>query len=113
MQYSAQLSTSADGNISLTLSRPLEDRLSVPVFSCSGTITPAAYEGKLKFKASSLSKNFNIFSVNDQTLYEFVHRTARPLFTGLLNFLYEIPASSCQSIMDELENYGILELLLK
>ncbi len=112
--YTIHLDSHESGNILLTISTPIESRGTVPVFTCSGTITPAAYPStRLKFKTHELIKNFNIFSVNDQSLYDFVHRTARPLFTGLLNFLYEIPASSFQSIMDDLEEYGILEMILK
>lgn len=113
LDFSLQLDSSSDGKVFLAISCPVGDRASVSVCTCTGTVVPSAYEGNLKFKAGALSKNFNIFSVNDQTLYDFVHRTAKPLFTGLLNFLYEIPASSCQSIMDELEHTGILDLILK
>ena len=112
-EYTLDLSTSSDGSIVLSLSRPMGDLPSVPVFSCTGSVVPSAYDGILSFDTSELSGNFNIFSVNDQSLYDFVHRNGWTLFDGLLNFLYELPASSCQSIMDELENHGILELILK
>ena len=112
-EIALDFTSSEDGSIRLTLSRPFGEEAAARVFECTGTLTPASYEGTLKFKASKLSKNFNIFAVNESSLYDFMHRSARPLFDGLLNFLYELPASSCQSIMDALEDSGILGLILK
>ena len=54
----------------------------------------------------------NIFSVNDVTLKEFVGQVLRPAFEGLLPFLVEMPASSCQVIMDDLTEAGVLSVLL-
>jgi len=34
------------------------------------------------------------------------------MLVGLLRFLVGIPASACQTLMDELENLGILNLVL-
>ena len=43
---------------------------------------------------------------------DFVHKIGRPLFFGILNFLNEVPARACQSVMDDLEDYGVLDMVL-
>ncbi len=83
------------------------------VFSCEGNIVPAQRQEPPAYTYEELIKRFNIFSLNDQSLHELVSVVDRPLAAGLINFLYELPVSSCQSIMDDLEDGGIIQLLLK
>ena len=64
------------------------------------------------FSVEELTSHLNIFSVNDKTVSDFSRQIRRPLISGILNFLDVIPASACQSIMDDLEEYGLLNLLL-
>ena len=42
---------------------------------------------------------------------EFIRRIRRPLFLGLLDFLNEVPPGACRNIMDDLEDYGVLNML--
>ena len=59
-----------------------------------------------------MAHSVNILSINDVTLRELITHVARPVFQGLLRFLVEVPASACQSLMDDLEDMGLLGLLL-
>ena len=82
------------------------------VLTCTGTVIPTEPQFVPDYKASELTRNINIFSVNDKTVSEFSQKIRRPLITGILNFLEEVPAGACQSVMDDLEEYGFLNLLL-
>ena len=42
-----------------------------------------------------------------------VDRVRNPILKGLMDFVYAIPVSSCQSILDTLEEYGFLQVLLQ
>ena len=84
-----------------------------PALTCSGSFVPVAAESVPRFTHDELVQHFNVFSVNDQSLYDFVHRIARPMVLGLLDFLYELPPRACQSVMDDLEDSGILDMIMK
>ena len=81
------------------------------MFTCSGTCTPALPSFIPNYKAADLIKYTSVFSINDDTLTDFVHAIRRPLFLGILDFLNELPPRACQSVMDDLENYGILDMI--
>ena len=59
-----------------------------------------------------METTYNLFGLNEDTLRSLVNAVDKPLLKGLIDFLYELPASSCQSIMDDLEEYGILATAL-
>ena len=85
---------------------------SVCILRCSGTLIPVEPQIVPAYNTSDLTRHFNVFSVNDKTVSEFSQKIRRPLITGILNFLDEVPASACQSVMDDMEEYGLLNLLL-
>ena len=106
-----QGSTSADGKAELSLS--FADRPEAgTVFSCRGTVTPAVREEPLAYVREELVAEHNIFTLDYSVQYEFIDKVKRSLALGLIDFLYELPVSSCQSIMDDLEDYGILQTTL-
>lgn len=53
----------------------------------------------------------NIFSVNDESLKEFVNDVASPFVTGMIPLLLHMPLSSYQTLFGLLEQYGVLDLL--
>ena len=53
----------------------------------------------------------NIFSVNDESLKEFVSEVASPFVTGMIPLLLHMPLSSYQTLFGLMEQYGILDLL--
>lgn len=62
------------------------------------------------FTADDLS-GYPVLTSNDVTLAAFLQRIAQPLITGLWPLLVEIPASSFQTLMNALEDSGILGVL--
>ncbi len=59
-----------------------------------------------------LQAGTDILRTNDVTLAEFVSRILRPTTLGLIHFLSGIPASACQSLMNDLSDTGVLDILL-
>lgn len=105
--------STADGNISLTLSVQVEeDGPLSDVFSCTGTVVPAVPSGVPGYTRDDFVSFLSIFNVSDSSKDDFIHRVRRPLFLGILNFLNELPAGACQSVMDDLEDYGVLDMVL-
>ena len=82
------------------------------VLICSGSIVPVAPGTVPEYSTAELTRHLNVFSVNDKTVSEFSGKIRRPLITGILNLLDEMPASACQSVMDDLEEYGLVNILL-
>ena len=111
--YHVTGSTTAAGEITLSLTRKEEGASQDPVFTIRGTVVPKEYTGTLAYVTEEMETTYNIFGLNEQTLHSFVSAVDRPLLKGMIDFLYELPASSCQSIMDDLENYGFIQTLLK
>ena len=124
--FNAMLTTEADGAMTLDISLPSKEASSASTtapaeevadasavaLSIRGRMTPRPEDPAPWFEVGELIQHLNIFSVNDVTLNEFVHRIARSFATGMLNFLVEVPASACQSVMDDLTDYGVLSVIL-
>ena len=105
--------STAGGDLSLTLSEPVEENgTEMEVFSCSGTIIPVSTSLVPDYSFDDFRSTLAVFNVNDDLMNDFVRRIRRPLFFGILNFLNELPARACQSVMDDLENYGVLDMVL-
>ena len=105
--------TTESGNISLVLSHPVREKgESVSVLTCYGTIRPAAVSTVPRYVGIRTDSFQKVFQVDDQSIADFVQRIVRPMFFGLLDFVYELPARGCQSVMDDLEDYGVLDMLL-
>ncbi len=110
--FSVESQCTANGSFSLGFSSPIRKENGPEEFlSCYGSVVPVAPVSVPDYHAEELIQYTNIFSVNDRTLAEFVNTVDRPLFMGLLDFLNELPASGCQSVMDDLEDYGILDMI--
>lgn len=103
--------TAENGEVSLSLLRAEEEGNPL-VFAVSGTVVPAEYSGSLSYVTEGMETAYNLFGLNEDTLRSLVNAVDKPLLKGLIDFLYELPASSCQSIMDDLESFGLVQVLL-
>ena len=109
-RFQMEGATTADGQTELTLT--LTDRPELgPVFSVTGTVTAHPYQGEMWFLIGDIVTDYNLFALNDQTLNSLRSQVVPALIQELPDFLYEIPASACRSILDTLERYGMLELV--
>lgn len=80
-----------------------------PMLTVTGKVT-ATQLPVPAYEATELT-GLNIFSVNDESLSEFVKGVFEPFMTGFLPILVELPASSYNSIFELLNQYGVLDLL--
>ena len=102
--------TTADGQVNLSLTEA--DRPETgPVFSVTGTVTASPYQGEMWYYIGDIITDYDLFALKDQTLNELRGEVIPGLIEYLPDFLYEIPASSCRSIIDLLERYGMLNLI--
>ena len=54
----------------------------------------------------------NIFCVNDENINQLFSQILHSALRGLLAFGAEVPATSFQSVLDDLTDYGIIDLFL-
>lgn len=101
-----------NGNFQLETYRSFDDKGGGPLFVCSGSVTPAEYNGEMEYNYDELSSHPALFVTSYGELSDLMNRISKPVMKGMLDFLYEMPVSSCQSIMDDLENYQVLELIM-
>ena len=105
-------STDADGKVALALS--FADRPEAgEVFRMEGTVVPVERANAPDYGKAEVETDYNILTLDFSIQHDFIDSVKRTAFFGLLDFLYELPVSSCQSIMDDLESYGILQTALK
>ena len=105
-------STKEDGRVHFALAFADGDGKD-EVFFCEGTITPAVYETPMEYSWEELATEYNILNLSYAAQGEMIDAIKRPLVLGMIDFLYELPASACQSIMDDLEDSGILRTMLQ
>ncbi len=113
LRLQGTLESGADGRLSLSVKNPagspgaaggMEIRV-------SGEIVPAALEKKA-MSSAEFESAVDILRVNDVTLSEWVSGVLRPsLLLNLLDFLAAVPASTYQTVMNDLTESGVLTTL--
>ena len=56
--------------------------------------------------------NFNFFSFSEYALSIFKSIVTKPLIKGMLDFVAEAPTASVQSLLDDLTDAGILNMMM-
>ena len=104
--------TGADGNVNLSLTNP--DRPEAgPAFTCTGSFIRVPYEGKLEYMIGDIITDYDLFALTDQTLGELRAEMVPAMMEILPDFVYEIPAHGVQSLLDTLEQYGLLQVAIQ
>ena len=112
-EFSFLLDGTVAGDGQVRVSLRFEDRPeSSPVFACEGRITPSAHPEPMNYLWQELNTEYNILNLSYDAQRALIDTVKKPLLLGMIDFLYEVPASSCQSIMDDLENSGVLKMVL-
>jgi len=104
----------ADGSLSVGVYKPLVEDGADPVeiARVEGVIQETDPLSMPLYKPGSWMYKRNIFSLNDESMSEFVKNVTEPLVRGALGFLTEVPVSFCQSLLDDLSDSGILGMVL-
>ena len=103
--------TGADGAMKLTLSNP-ETPEAEPVLTMTGQFTPASYGGPLEYYIGDIITDYSLFDLTDDTLAELVETVFPAVMDKAPDFIYAIPTHSVQSILDTLEKYRLLQVLM-
>ena len=104
--------TGSDGAVKLTLSSP-DKPDAEPVFTVTGQFTPASYDGPLDYYIGDIITDYSLFDLTDDTLAELVDTVFPAVMEQVPDFVYAIPIHSVQSILDTLEKYRLLQVLIK
>ena len=101
-----------DGSVKLTLSNP-DKPDAEPVFTVTGQFTPVSYGGPLEYMIGDIITDYSLFDLTDDTLAELVETVFPAVMDKVPDFVYAIPIHSVQSILDTLEKYRLLQVLIK
>ncbi len=113
--YSFQIqgNTKEDGAVSVSFCKPFsEDKEPVPILSVGGSLQAVEAASVPRFSKKLVDQSFNLFSFNENRLASFEAAIIRPLVKGVLRFVAEAPAVACQSFLDDLNDMGLLDVLL-
>ena len=102
----------ADGSVYLSLAFP-EKPETKPLISCTGIVVPVAYDGELEYTIGEIITDYDLFALSDQTLTSLMGGVVPNLLEQLPDFLYAMPTHGIQSILDTLEQYGLLQITLQ
>ena len=106
--------TKKDGSLLLTVGKPYnEGKESEEIFCCTGTLVPAAARDIPNYMHKELDGVYNVFSFNEQTLAEFRNKVLPLLVRSIFKFVEAAPTSACQSLLDDLTDSGILDMIMK
>ena len=106
------LETAQDGSARLTVSEIREDGEPRKMFTCSGSVTQAPYEGILYYEYGDLFEHTLLLVATHDWATEALGRIVPNMAKGLINFVSELPVRSCQVLLDDLENSGLLGAVL-
>ena len=106
--------TKKDGAVTLSLTKPFKPGDEpVEILRCEGVFRPA--ENPLEvpdYNLYSLEGVYNVFSFNEQKLSSFTAKVLSPLVRSVFSFVAKAPTAACQSLLDDLTDLGILDMLL-
>ena len=75
------------------------------------SVTAELERTEADFSADVAGESVHVLSVNGETLGELMNSIASPMIRGLLPLIAQAPTSSCQTLMNLLEDSGVFALL--
>lgn len=106
--------TKKDGSLLLTIRKPDNNgKQSEEIFRCTGTLVPAAERDIPNYMQKELDGVYNVFSFNEQKLADFRNKVLPLLVRSIFRFVEAAPTSACQSLLDDLTDSGILDMVMK
>lgn len=108
--------TKQDGTVTISFCKPnTKNEESVVIFQCSGLILPSENPDDVPNydNISYLEDVHYVFAFNEQTLAAFSVEVLKPLVKNIISFVAAAPTSACQSLLDDMTDLGVLDMLLK
>jgi len=114
--FSVSGTTEKDGSVSVSLLLPQEGAEPATILSCKGTVvlsdTPVETAPDFYYEPEQLYGTYNFFSFSEYYVAKFKNAVTEPLIKGLLDFVAEAPTASVQSLLDDLTDAGILNMMM-
>ncbi len=112
--FSVYLTGEEDGHLKVRIRKPSPDEEpGATMVTADGFLQPM--EGDVGVRVFDLSYGYEgleLFNSNDASFGPFVSEIVQPIVKGALEFLVGVPASSCQVIIDDLQEAGVLAMML-
>ena len=112
--FSVDLAGEQNGHTHLEIRKPTVNYDPGPIMlSLEGDLNPLEGDVMIRaFSVDDLNGSLDLLIANDGTIRAFLPDLVQPMLKGLLHFMAGIPTSACQTIMDDLTNLGVLDLIL-
>ncbi len=107
-----RITFAADGKTEAVVSEVGADGTETPVMRCEGTVVPSEYPEYMLFQYDELSAYPHLLVASHNSVNEMLNLIMPTLMERLPDLLLALPVRACQSIMDDLEGYGLLETLM-
>ena len=103
-----------DGSVSVSVSVPQENGDPATLLTCEGTIVPGTAESvpDYNYTSEQLYGTYNFFSFSEYYMAKFKNAVTKTLVKSMLDFVAEAPTSACQSLLDDLTDSGIMNMML-
>ena len=104
-----------DGSLLLSVRKPDDGETEpVEILRCTGTLTPAEPRRIPDYMQKSLADGsiYNVFSFNETKLAAFRARVLPLLVRSIFSFVEAAPTASIQSLLDDLTDSGVLDMLI-
>lgn len=106
--------TKKDGSLILSVRKlRQEESESEEILRCTGTLVPADLRDIPNYMFRNLDDVYNVFSFNEQSLAAFRHNVLPKMIDSIFKFVEAAPTSACQSLLDDLTDSGILDMVMK
>ena len=111
---SVQGKTEKDGSVSVSVSVPQANGDPATLLTCEGTVVPGTADSvpDYNYTSEQLYGTYNFFSFSEYYMAKFKNAVTKTLVKSLLDFVAEAPTSACQSLLDDLTDSGIMNMML-
>lgn len=111
---SAYLAGEKDGHVRVELRKPTVDmEPGALMLTLEGSLTPLAEDAKVReLMFEDATDALDLLVANDATIRAFLPDLVMPMVEGMVRFLVGVPTAACQTIMDDLTDLGVFEVLL-
>ena len=111
---SVYMATEENGYLHMDVRKPTVDYEPGPVMlTVEGYMNPKGPDTTiLEFDLADGDGSLDLLVANDSTIRNFLPDLVQPMLEGMLRFLVGIPTNSCQTLMDDLTDLGVINLLL-
>lgn len=108
--------TEKGGSVSVSFLLPKEGAEPAAILSCEGTVvlSDAAVETvpDYNYTPDQLYGTYNFFSFSEYYVAKFKNAVTKPLIRSLLDFVAEAPTAAVQSLLDDLTDTGVLNMMM-